>query len=372
MARAAPSTPRPNPTKSGGVHRHFPPKRHFDSLVAFAPRWLRLGVRGFGAGWGWVLAPVLCEPGAAGRFWIAVGAERIDEGTCGAARAKMGLFLGFCAGGRTWPYRLSDMDDALFGEDDTDAAHRRRAPTPARCRRPARQAGPLSGAARLRPAAAPVATITPVAIERGQPIPAPRSTRPSSPCAAQVAGLQRKMRQCRSSLADLRNQGAGAAGAYQEAKAHITTRLQVGTTRGNPELVGRMEHRPGHARRAVRQYQCPECAGHRRRRRSPRAHFALDQIQATFNVSGAVDEDHRQLRVLEDETNQTIVLIDRLLKEVSDDIQRQTAYVANERANLTTLAAAIKNGEFYGADRRRAMPAAPASQPGRRPARRWS
>src|SRR4029077_18681812 len=47
---------------------------------------------------------------------------------------------------------------------------------------------------------------------------------------------------------------------------------------------------------------------------------------------------------------QTIILIDRLLKSVSDDVQRQTAYAANERANLTTLAAAIKNGELYGAE----------------------
>ena len=78
------------------------------------------------------------------------------------------------------------------------------------------------------------------------------------------------------------------------------------------------------------------------------AHFALDQIGATFNVSGAVDEDHRQLPLLEDETNQTIVLIDRLLKEISDDMQRQTAYVANERTNLTILAGAIKSGELYG------------------------
>jgi hypothetical protein len=37
-----------------------------------------------------------------------------------------------------------------------------------------------------------------------------------------------------------------------------------------------------------------------------------------------------------------------LLRETSEDIQRQTAYVANERANLTTLAGAIKSGELYG------------------------
>src|SRR6201999_590704 len=81
---------------------------------------------------------------------------------------------------------------------------------------------------------------------------------------------------------------------------------------------------------------------------SSSAHFALDQISATFNVSGAVDEDHRQLSLLEDETNQTIVLVDRLLKEVSDNIQRQTAYVASERSNLAVLSNSIKNGELYG------------------------
>ncbi|HEX4533571.1 MAG TPA: hypothetical protein VH000_05015, partial [Rhizomicrobium sp.] len=89
--------------------------------------------------------------------------------------------------------------------------------------------------------------------------------------------------------------------------------------------------------------------------------FALNTIMATFNVSGAVDEDHRQLSVLEDETNQTIILVDRLLKEVSDNIQRQTAYVANERANLTTLADSIKNGELYGGDS--GLPMGPSNGP---------
>src|SRR5260221_14599029 len=67
-----------------------------------------------------------------------------------------------------------------------------------------------------------------------------------------------------------------------------------------------------------------------------------------YIVAAAVTEVHRQLRLLEDETSQTIVMIDRLLKEAADAIQRQTAYLANERGNLTTLAAAIKSGDFFG------------------------
>ena len=165
---------------------------------------------------------------------------------------------------------------------------------------------------------------------------------------AQVAGLQQKLAANSARLADLRNQGAGAAGAYQEAKAHITTRLQVGTTRGNPELVAEWNAAQGQLDALSANINALNALGTDVANDSSTAHYALDQIGATFNVSGAVDEDHRQLPLLEDQTSQTIVMIDRLLKEVSDDIQRQTAYVATERSNLTTLAAAIKSGEFYG------------------------
>jgi len=54
------------------------------------------------------------------------------------------------------------------------------------------------------------------------------------------------------------------------------------------------------------------------------------------------------LGILEDETNRSLVLIQRLLGELSEDISRQTAYVGNERARLTTLANGIKRGVMYG------------------------
>ena len=163
--------------------------------------------------------------------------------------------------------------------------------------------------------------------------------------------------------------------AYHEAKAHITTRLQVGTTRGNPELVSEWNTAQTALDQPAGNINGLNALGAAVASDASTAHYALDQITATFNVSGAVDEDHRQLSVLEDETNQTIVLIDRLLKEVSDDVQRQTAYVANERSNLTVLASSIKNGELYGAESGR--PDVGRLQPVRAtptpiPARRWS
>jgi hypothetical protein len=76
-------------------------------------------------------------------------------------------------------------------------------------------------------------------------------------------------------------------------------------------------------------------------------------------LSGAVDEDHRQLRILEDETNGTIVVIERLLTDLAGDVQRQQQYVSNERSNLNTLAVAIKNGQLYGSSLANSSYAAP-------------
>jgi hypothetical protein len=207
---------------------------------------------------------------------------------------------------------------------------------------PSGPSGPASGPA-------PVVAITPVPIEGG----ANTGTGVSATVATlrgQVQSLEDHLSASAAHLTDLRNAGAEAALAYHESKARITTRLQIGTTRGNPELVTEWNNAQASLDSLAGNINGLNGLSAAIASDSSAAHFALDQIQATFNVSGAVDEDHRQLAVLEDETNQTIVLIDRLLKAASEDTQRQTAYVANERANLTTLASAIKNGELYGAD----------------------
>lgn len=194
---------------------------------------------------------------------------------------------------------------------------------------------------------APVATITPVTIESG-PDTGTQVNKTIQTLRSQMAGLEGKLGANAQRLSDLRNNGAGAATAYQESKARITARLQIGTTKGNPELVSEWNSAQASLDAVSANINQLSALGTDVTGDSSTAHFALDQISATFNVSGAVDEDHRQLQLLEDETNQTIVLIDRLLKEVSDNVQRQTAYVANERSNLAILSNSIKSGELYG------------------------
>ena len=254
----------------------------------------------------------------------------------------------------------ADVDSMLFGDNEAapDNSQSQASPAPAPSQTSYARVPVTNGGNSI----APVATITPVAIEPGSDTGTAVSKSVAS-LRTQISGLQGSLAQNAQRLGDLRNSGAESAAAYHEAKARITTKLQVGTTRGNPELVSQWNVAQTALDQLAGNINGLNAVGTAVAGDASTAHYALDQITATFNVSGAVDEDHRQLSVLEDETNQTIVLIDRLLTEVSDNVQRQTAYVANERANLTTLASAIKNGELYGADLGSPLMAASAAGP---------
>jgi hypothetical protein len=78
------------------------------------------------------------------------------------------------------------------------------------------------------------------------------------------------------------------------------------------------------------------------------ASYLLDSVQAAFQLSGAVDEDHDQLKLLRDEVSSLVVQLDYLRNQTTNDIERQTTYLTTERSNLQALAFAISRGELLG------------------------
>lgn len=135
---------------------------------------------------------------------------------------------------------------------------------------------------------------------------------------------------------------------YHQIVAAVNARLQVGTTPGNPELVAQWTQAQQELDKLdasiARLNQLTNATGGD----ASMATYLLDSTRAAYALSGAVDEDHRQLAILEDEINRTVVLIERLLNELSEDLSRQNNYLAGERRNLQLLAVAVKNGELYG------------------------
>ncbi len=147
---------------------------------------------------------------------------------------------------------------------------------------------------------------------------------------------------------------------YHTLIGQIQARLQVGTTPGDPVLVQQWNDSQTELDKISASIGQMNNLSNRVADANSLASFVLESTRATYGLTGAVDEDRRQLAVLEDEVNRTVVLIDRLLTELNEDVVRQTNYAGRERSNLTVLGLAVKNGELYGGSlANRAFAAAP-------------
>lgn len=160
--------------------------------------------------------------------------------------------------------------------------------------------------------------------------------------------LQDTIRQRNQTLQQIRTQTIQDSQRYHELVANINARLQVGTTPGNPMLLQQWDVAQNQLDAINQDIAHMNQLATQVASDSAMAAYLMDSVRAAYGLSGAVEEDHRQLRILEDETNQSTVLIERLLSELSQDISRQQSYVANERSNLNTLALGIKHGQMYG------------------------
>ena len=160
--------------------------------------------------------------------------------------------------------------------------------------------------------------------------------------------IQRRVTGITNELNQLQRANEGRSAEYYANIATINTQLQSGTTPGNPRLVSRLSK----AERSLEQLgdsltQLNSIAVNTSGAASE-ASYLLENTRAAYSVSGAVEEDHIKLSELEDTINNTIVMIERVLNTVNDDITRTTSYLSSERNNLRTLALGVTNGDLYG------------------------
>lgn len=170
-----------------------------------------------------------------------------------------------------------------------------------------------------------------------------------------VGTIRRELRQLQATIAthqnqlqDIRESTADKAERYHGTVARINAKLQIGTTPGNPQLMqdwNRAQEQLNAMTQDIAKLNqlATEVASD-----SAWTSYLQDSVRAAFSLPGGVEEDHNQLRLLEDEVNQTVVLIERTLSELNRDTQRHQQYTANEEANLNALAVGIKNGQLYG------------------------
>jgi len=134
--------------------------------------------------------------------------------------------------------------------------------------------------------------------------------------------LKSRLNEHNNALQTYRGGARESAGAYHSLVGAMNSRLQVGTTPGNPELVAQWNQAQVELNKVGESITSLNTLSNESASTSALAAFLLESTRATFELRGAVEEDHRQLAVLEDEVNKTVVVVDRLLNELTEDIAR--------------------------------------------------
>lgn len=162
----------------------------------------------------------------------------------------------------------------------------------------------------------------------------------------ELAQLQNAIRANNAQLQQIRGSVINNALQYHKVIGMIEAKLQVGTTPGNPQMFSMLQSAQNNVQVMNANTNALSSLAAKVSSDAANTNYLLDSIRAAYGISGAVDEDHRQLRVLENEANQTSVLITSLLTEINSDIGRQQQYIETARSYIVDLSSAIKSGSY--------------------------
>ena len=164
----------------------------------------------------------------------------------------------------------------------------------------------------------------------------------------EFSNLEEEIKQNTNLFNLLKANGISSAEVYHSTVAAISARLQIGTTPGNPILLNQYERALTELAAVGSQGQEMVELGNQISLLSARISYLKDQTMSAKRLRGAVDEDHRNLSMLQDDIKRRGVSLTRLLENLNETIRRRDIYLAAERRRLTQLASAISIGESYG------------------------
>ena len=152
----------------------------------------------------------------------------------------------------------------------------------------------------------------------------------------------------RDSYEEIKSRIYGASTEFYGTVAAINTKLQLGTTPGNPVLVRQYDQAQGELD-SIEEYM-REINLLTQKVNADAGVVALlkSTLNKTLRLAGAIDQDHRQLEFLEDDTEKLEIDIARLINEITEEISRQSGFTKIENQNMLVMAVAIRNGEAMG------------------------
>ena len=162
----------------------------------------------------------------------------------------------------------------------------------------------------------------------------------------ELSQLQNSIKNNNDQLQKVRKSIVSNALQYHKTVGMMEAKLQVGTTPGNPRMFELLNSAQNNIQTmntnlaSLNQLSASIAAD------TANTDYLSEAIRSAYSISGAVDEDHAHLRTLENEANQTSVLMHSLQTEVNGDVARQQQYIDTANNNLSSLNEAIKVGSF--------------------------
>lgn len=166
--------------------------------------------------------------------------------------------------------------------------------------------------------------------------------------AAKLKQIQDNISKNSASFRDLKAKSAREADQYYDYVGRIHARLQRGTTPGNPELTEMWKQASALLSGMDKDISETAKVSTETVRTNNELTTLLDTIRETYQVPGAMEVDHENLKALEDEANQTSISLNRLTNDISAQITRQQQYYSSEKQNINALETDIQNGKSMG------------------------
>ena len=152
----------------------------------------------------------------------------------------------------------------------------------------------------------------------------------------------------RDSYEEVKSRVYGSATEFYGTVAAINTKLQLGTTPGNPVLVRQYDQAQGELDNIEEYLREINLLNQKVNADAGVVALLKSTINKVLRLAGAIDQDHRQLEVLEDDVEKLEIDIARLINEITEEISRQSGFAKIENQNLLVMAVAIRNGEAMG------------------------
>lgn len=135
---------------------------------------------------------------------------------------------------------------------------------------------------------------------------------------------------------------------YQKTISTVQNKLQAGTTPGNPNMYAMLQQAQGNVQNMFTNANALENLSTKTATTLTSINYLENSISAAFNISGAVDEDHKQLRELQSETIALAQKASALNDSVSSaaNFQQQNAVQSSQEVNA--LHDSVKIGSSSG------------------------